>query len=84
MQKRHEHSDPTLLNETCWIDVGQNQAPITCRISEIYTHWAWIKCPAFNQVPDYFSLLFTADGQASRKCRLISHSNSMLVLKFLD
>jgi hypothetical protein len=84
MQGRNEYSDPTLLNEACWIDLGHDHAPINCRINEIYDHWAYIECPASSQVPDYFFLFLTVDGRVARKCRMISRSNSKLVLKFLD
>jgi len=84
MQNRREYSDPTQVNRTCRIDVGHDQAPIACHINEIYDHWASIDCPAFSQVPDYFSLFLTVDGRGARKCRIISHSNSKLVLRFLD
>jgi hypothetical protein len=61
MQGRHKYTDPTLLNETCWIEGVHNQAPITCRIIEIYNHWAWIDCPASSQISDQF-FFRTADG----------------------
>jgi hypothetical protein len=64
MQGGSEYSDPTLVNETCWIYAGHDRAPITCRINELYNHWAWIECPPSTQVPDYF---FISDrGWSSR------------------
>jgi hypothetical protein len=71
------------MNQACWLDIGDGQAPIACRLNSISEHRAKLELVLSSQISDEFVLYLTKDGKVARKCRIVERTESEIEVEFL-
>jgi hypothetical protein len=79
-EKRTSKRKP--LHQRAWITAGKGASVVDCTLSDISESGARIKFEKPGELPEGFILMFTANGQPSRWCRVVWRSDSHVGVRF--
>jgi hypothetical protein len=83
MSIEERESPRSNLQCSAWVELGGTLPRRECILSDVSDRGARLTLAAPNDLPEEFELLFSADGNRHRYCRVVWRSDAQVGVEFL-